>query len=105
MNPEQDRALHEALRLAQENNRMLHAMRRNAFLGGIVKFIFYILILVVAPLWVYSVYLAPLVQNLQQTMHQVQGTNAGIQTQFTGFENAWSSFVSKLPGFTASSTQ
>jgi cell division septal protein FtsQ len=104
MTPEQDRVLRETLRLAQENNRMLHSMRRNAFLGGIVKFIFYVLILVVAPLWVYTTYLAPLIQNVQETMQQVQGTNAKAQAQLGSVQDLWKSFEAKLPTLPSTSS-
>ena len=95
------------MQLARENNRMLHKMRRNSFIGGVVRVIFYFLILVVAPLYVYTTYVAPLVQNLQSTLQQVQGTNAAAQQQLNGFEQAWKSFESKLPwaGSTSSAAQ
>ncbi len=99
--------MHELLQLTRENNRMLHAMRRNAFLGGIIKFIFYVLILIVAPLWVYSTYLAPVVQSMQQTMHQIQGANASAQNQFSSFETLLSQLQqlqSKIPNFGTTGT-
>ena len=99
--------MRELLELTRENNKMLHAMRRNAFVGGLVKFIFYILILVVAPLWVYSTYLAPIMQNLQQTMHQIQGANQNAQNQFSSFESALSEIQqlqSKIPNFGTAGT-
>jgi flagellar biosynthesis/type III secretory pathway M-ring protein FliF/YscJ len=98
MSPEQEKLLRQTFELSQQNNRMLHAMRRNALLGGIVKFIFYILILVVAPLWVYTTYLQPLVQNLEKT-------NAQTQAQFTALQDTWKAIESKIPGFSSTSTQ
>lgn len=90
-------SLHEIYRLTKDNNQMLHAMRRNAFLGSVVKFIFYILVLVIAPLWVYSTYLQPLLADLQRTMSQVQGTNAKVETQFGSFENFLKQASSVMP--------
>ena len=78
---------------------MLHAMRRNAFLGGLVKFILYVLILVVAPLWIYTTYISPVMQGVVQKMNQVQGTETKAQDQFSAFANGWKQFESKLPGF------
>ncbi|OGG71201.1 hypothetical protein A3F27_02835 [Candidatus Kaiserbacteria bacterium RIFCSPHIGHO2_12_FULL_53_13] len=95
----------EILRLAKDNNRMLHSMRRNAFLGGIIKFIFYILILVVAPIWLYSTYLAPMVQSVQQTIDQVQGTGAKAQGQLSDFTQMLSELQSKLPSMLSSKIQ
>jgi hypothetical protein len=94
-----EQSMQELLQLTRENHKMLHAMRRNAWLTGIVKFIFYILILVVAPLWVYTTYLAPLVAEMQKTISQVQGTNAKAQAQLSGIENMFQQVTSKLPSF------
>ncbi len=90
-------SLREIYRLARENNMMLHSMRRRAFFTGIVKVIFYILILVIAPLYVYSTYLQPFIANLQQTMNQVQGTNAQAQAQLNGFEHIVKQLASSIP--------
>lgn len=92
-----DRSLQDMYRLEQDNNRMLHAMRRNAFLTGTIKIIFYILILVVAPLWVYSTYLQPLLANVQHTLDQVQGTSAKAQAQFGGLDNILKQLGSAIP--------
>ena len=54
--------LQEIYRLTKENNQMLHAMRRNAFLGGLFKFIFYAVVFIALPAWVYITYLAPVMQ-------------------------------------------
>ncbi|MDD2658013.1 MAG: hypothetical protein PHD04_05225 [Candidatus Pacebacteria bacterium] len=94
---DQNQMLEETYRLSKENNRMLHAMRRNAFLGGIVKFIFYILILVVAPLWLYSTYFAPLMQEATRTLNQIQGTGTKTESQLSNFEQMLSQVQSKLP--------
>ena len=49
--------LEEILRLTKENNRMLHKMRRSAFLGGLFKFIMWAAFIII-PL------LAPVAQKL-----------------------------------------
>ncbi len=94
-----DQTLTEIMRLTQENNRMLHKMRRNAFWGGLIKFIIYIVIFVVVPLWIYATYLAPVVETMVKTMNQIQGTGAKAQAQFSDFEKMWKDFQTKLPGF------
>lgn len=75
------RRLDEILRLTKENNRMLHAMRRNAFLGGIMKFVMWIAFLII-PLWLYMQYLAPVMTSMISTMNQMQGSGAKAQAQF-----------------------
>jgi len=84
MPPNQD--LKELLRLTEDNNRMLHKMRRSAMWGGIIKFVFYIVVLVLAPLWLYSTYLAPIVEQMTATYKEMQGTGAQAQMQFADFQ-------------------
>ena len=85
MPPNQD--VQEILRLTRENNRMLHKMRRNAFWGGIIKFALYALVLVVAPLWLYSTYLAPIMEQMTRTMEQIQSTGAQAKERLGTLEN------------------
>lgn len=92
-----DKTLTELVRLTEENNRMLHKMRRSAFLWGFFKFVFYVLVLVVAPLWVYSVYLAPLVAQMGATMDRMQRTGTSVQAQIDGWQQAWEDLQSKIP--------
>jgi len=84
--------LKEVLRLTKDNNRMLHAMRRNAFWGGLIKFILYAVVLVAAPLWLYATYLAPMMEQLLDTYQQVQGTGAKAQAQWSDFQNLLDQF-------------
>ena len=48
----------ELLRLTKENNKMLHAMCRSAFFGGIFKLLMWAAFIIVL-LWLYMQYLAP----------------------------------------------
>ncbi len=93
-----DQTLTELLRLTQDNNKMLHKMRRGALWGGIIKFILYVVIFVVAPLWVYATYLAPIVQQMTATMQQIQGTGAKASAQLSDFQKMWNDIQSKIPG-------
>ena len=92
-----DRTLTDILRLVEDNNRILRKMRRNAFWGGLIKFIIYIIIFVVAPLWLYTVYLAPVVESMTKTINQIQGTGARAEAQFSDFEKMWKDLQTKLP--------
>ena len=71
----------ELLRLTKENNRMLHSMRRNAWLGGIFKLVMWVVLFIV-PLWLYLQYVAPMMAGMLETYQQLQGTSAQAQTQF-----------------------
>lgn len=90
----------ETYRLTLENNRMLHKMRRNAFWGGLIKFLIYAAFLLV-PVWLYFVYMAPIVDRMLSTVQQIQGTSVQAQTQLTNWQEAWKEFQAK---FTPSKT-
>ena len=91
----EDKELQELKRLTEDNNRMLHAMRRNAFWGGLIKFVIYAALLL-APIWFYMTYLDATVQRMLNTFNQVQGTGAKASAQFSDFENMWKEFQSKF---------
>ncbi|MEK7613712.1 MAG: hypothetical protein AAB439_02450 [Patescibacteria group bacterium] len=57
--------LEEVYKLAKENNKILHAMRRDAFVGGVLKFVFWIVLFVLLPYIAYVVYLQPYITTLQ----------------------------------------
>ncbi len=63
--------LEDNLRIAKDNNRMLRAMRRAAFVGIIGRVIFWIFILGV-PAYLYITYLSPLISSIVP-----QGVGAG----------------------------
>ena len=65
--------MEEVYKLAKENNRMLRAMRREAFVGGIIKFVWWILILIVIPYFVYVWYLQPYLDQVLSLYEQAQG--------------------------------
>lgn len=94
MEPDQ-RMLQETYRLTQENNRMLHAMRRNAFWGGLFKFLIYAALLT-APVWFYLTYLNGAVQNLLQAVNKIQGTSTAAQSQFSGLQASWQQFEARF---------
>ena len=76
----------------KENNRMLHAMRRNAFIGGIIKFLLYVGLFVALPLWLYSTYLAPIITSTMETMQQIQGTGTQAQSQIDKLQETLNQF-------------
>lgn len=90
--------LDDILRLTKENNRMLHAMRRNAFLGGVFKFVMWAAFVII-PLWLYMQYLAPVMQDMMETMDKIQGTNASAQAQFSGVNDALQKMRDQFPQY------
>lgn len=67
MDSELAQLLKENLELSRQNNKMLRAMRRDAWIGLIWKTIVWTVILV-APLYVYQQYVAPLVAQFQAAL-------------------------------------
>lgn len=106
MDPNRD-MLNEIFKMTKENNQMLHAMRRNAFIGGIFRYLIWILLFIVAPYILYTMYLAPVIEQMNSTITQIQGTGAKAQAQLGSFQEMWSQLQDKLPGFmqNASSTE
>ncbi|OGG58472.1 hypothetical protein A3C86_04765 [Candidatus Kaiserbacteria bacterium RIFCSPHIGHO2_02_FULL_49_16] len=96
MEPNHEQTQEEIYRLVKENNKMLHGMRRNAFLGGVFKVIFWIA-LIVAPIWFYQIYLSPVVDSMLQSINQIGGASATAQSQFTELQNALKKFQSQIP--------
>ncbi|HEY4525255.1 MAG TPA: hypothetical protein VJL39_02730 [Candidatus Paceibacterota bacterium] len=90
-----DQMLRETHRLAQENNKMLRAMRRNAFLGGIVRLVVWAA-LIILPIWFYMTYLAPVMESMMETYQQIQGTSAQAQAQFGQFSEMWEQFQNRF---------
>ena len=91
--------LKELEAMVRDNNRMLHSMRRRAYIGGVIKFIFYLLILVVAPLWIYATYVQPLMQGVSQTLDKAHNTGASVEAQFNALNDILKQVESKLPDF------
>ncbi len=76
---------------------MLHAMRRNAFLGGLVRILVWAAFVII-PAWLYLQYLAPMVQQLTTTVNQAQTTGAKAQIQMAEWQKALLDLEAKIPG-------
>ena len=92
-----EQAQQEMYRLVKENNHMLHKMRRNAFWGGLIKLVIYGVLFLAVPLWLYTTYLAPVLESTMRTMNQIQGTGAKAQAQFGSFQEMLKQLQDKFP--------
>ena len=92
-----DEKLDVLLRLTKENNRMLHAMRRNSFIGGIVKTLVWLAFILV-PLWLYMEYVMPMLQSMLDTYSKIQGTSAQAQAQLGQMSGYMQQFQSLFGG-------
>jgi hypothetical protein len=95
--------LRETYRLAKENNKMLHSMRRSAIWGGIIKFILYAALLLI-PAYLYLQYLSPIVDKALKVMNQAQGTGAQAELQIKNLQDSLKQITSKIPGMSSSSS-
>ena len=92
---ESDELLRETYRLSLENNKLLHKMRRSAYWSRLVSFMVYGALLL-APIWFYMQYLAPVVDQMFNTVKQMQGTGAQASAQFSDMQKAWQQFTEKF---------
>ena len=83
--------LRETHRLAQENNKMLRAMRRNAMIRSMVKLII-LAAFALASFYVYTEYVAPLLSSMLEAYQQVQGTSAEARAQLAQFQEFFDRF-------------
>lgn len=90
--------LEEILRLTRENNRMLHAMRRNAFLSGLFRILVWAALIII-PFWLYMQYLAPVMQSMMDTMQEIEGTRAGAQAQMSGLNESLQTLKAQFPQY------
>ena len=79
----QEPTLEDVYLLAKENNRMLHAMRRDAFVKGVLGFIWWVVILIVLPYFTW-LYLQPYLNQLMDAYNQAQGTSDSINASLQG---------------------
>lgn len=93
--PPNNDLLKEILRLTQENNKMLHKMRRGAFLKTVLQMVIYAALLLV-PLYLYMQYMAPVVNQMLETVQQIQGTGAKAEAQFGSFQEMLKTFGDKF---------
>jgi uncharacterized protein YpmB len=75
-----DKKLEEMYAATMENNRMLKGMRRSAFVGGIVKFVWWIVILIVLPYFTW-LYIQPYLENVMSQYQNIQGQAGNVTTQ------------------------
>jgi len=97
--------------LERDNNRMLRAMRRNSFVGGIFRLLLWVAALGV-PVWLYINYLAPVLNQATETLNQVQGQvqqakdiGAQISVPFSEFSDMFDKLKGYLPSTSGGSVE
>ena len=72
-----EQKLSEMYEFTKENNHMLKAMRRDAFVGGIVKFIVWVALFIVLP-YIAWLFIQPYLQGALDTYQNVQKTTSAV---------------------------
>ncbi len=80
----QDQIVRETHKLAKENNRLIRAMRRDAFFGLIFKLIFWAIILGL-PVILYFYFLQPYIDQVVNVYGEVQEDVGQISEQASRF--------------------
>ena len=74
------------LTVAEDSHRMLRAMRRSAFFGGVFRVIWWALIIGV-PIVIYYLYLQPIVEQVTTTYGKVEQSASQIQNLAQNLES------------------
>jgi len=94
----------EIYKLVKENNQMLKKMRRDAFVGGIFKFVWWIAILFVIPYVLYTIYLQPYLAGIQsayESFNDNAGAISGAANDFEKLKSSvpnWEDFLKQFTG-------
>ncbi len=83
-------AMYEAV---MENNRMLKSARRTAMVGGIIKFIFWIFLLLILP-YLTWLYLQPYLDTIMGQYQTLQNQSGVVSTQAADLQEQLNSFGS-----------
>ena len=102
MDPNRD-MLNDLYKMTKENNQMLHAMRRHAFVGGVLKLIIWV-ILFLAPIWFYMTYLNADVQKILVTFGQLQTSGQNAQAKINALQNSFQNVLGNIPGYPHATT-
>lgn len=86
-----DQEAKELLHLAKENNRMLKDMRRDAFIGGVMHFVWLIVVFVVVPYFTW-LWLQPYLEQMTAAYAQAQGQSDQLNQAVESLKNAGSGF-------------
>lgn len=90
--------MEEMYQLTRDNNRMLHAMRRNAFLSGLIRIVFWAAIIAFT-VWSYMQFINPVLQSVVNATEQIQAVGGSAGIQISNLQEALNGLKGKVPGF------
>ena len=85
--------LKKTLKVAEENNRLLKRMRRNAFFGGILRLMWWAVIIGL-PVYLYFTVFEPYLVDLNETYEALKGGIENLQQ----IPNPLEGLLDRLPG-------
>ncbi|MBY0539286.1 hypothetical protein K2P56_02530 [Patescibacteria group bacterium] len=77
--------------LTKENNRMLKDMRRDAMIGGIIHFVWWVVLVVVLP-YLTWLYLQPYLEGIMTAYQTAQGQSAQMSDALSKLQEAGAGF-------------
>lgn len=93
-----EKKMDELYDLVKENNHMLKSARRSAFVGGIVKAVWWIVILIVLP-YLMWLYVEPYLNTAMSQYQAVQLQGGDLQKQLTDLQGQTGGFMDLLKRF------
>lgn len=94
-----EKKLEEMYQMVRENNGMLKSARRSAFVGSIVKTVWWVVILLVLP-YLTWLYLEPYFNNVLAQYQAVQQQSGNLQNQAAELQKQLSDLQTQTGGFT-----
>ena len=86
-----EKKLEEMYELVRENNGMLKSARRSAFVGGIVKAVWWVVILIVLPYFTW-LYIQPYLETITGQYQTIENQSSDFSAQMSGFKDLLAEF-------------
>ena len=93
-----EKKLEEMYQATMENNRMLKSARRSAMVGGVVKAVWWVVILIVIP-YLTWIYLQPYLDTIMGQYQAVQEKSTTLSTQAQDLQKQIGGFQELLQRF------
>lgn len=93
-----EKKLEEMYRLVHENNAMLKSARRSAFIGGIVKAVWWVVVLIILPYFTW-LYIQPYLDTAVRQYDALQARGGAVTAQAEDVQRQLEGLRSQANGF------